>query len=416
MMAITDPDAIASVFKRRPGTFRRGPRLVQVTKDLGFYGVFSANGDTWRRQRGLVMAGLDPAHLRTYLPALITVTQRLRDRWKATLRSGEHIDLLSDLMRYTVDVTTCLAFGQDINTMEQGNGVRIQQHLNVLFPELFRRIMSPIDFTHWLPNRKVQTHVKALQEAVHGFIAEARRKLAADESLRTRPSNLIQALVAARDAGSGLTDEDVSGTALTLLLAGEDTTANSLAWLTWLLFCNPTELDRLRSEVDLVVGDHRLVQSIEQLDALDYLGACANEALRLKPVAPLNIMQVAEDTEVAGVQVPAGVFVVCVMRPAGMEPSRFEEPQAFRPARWLEGAQAAAESHMFGTKRVVMPFGGGPRVCPGRYLALAEIKMVVAMLVSNFEIGSVWGPASEPRERVALTMAPVGLQMRLCPR
>ncbi|MBS0341690.1 MAG: hypothetical protein JSS56_14295 [Proteobacteria bacterium] len=81
----------------------------QVAKDLGFYGVFAANGDDWRRQRAIVMAGLNPAHHKTFLPAIADVTKRLRARWLVAARDHRDIDLLSDLVRYTLDATTCLA-------------------------------------------------------------------------------------------------------------------------------------------------------------------------------------------------------------------------------------------------------------------------------------------------------------------
>lgn len=416
-MAITDPDAIASVLKRRPQVFRKSPRLVQVAKDLGFHGVFSANDDAWKRQRQLVMPGLDPAHLRTYLPSIVAVTQRLRERWRARAAAGQEIELLTDLMRYTVDVTTCLAFGHDLNTIEQGDDVAIQQHLNHIFPTLFRRSLAPIDLAHWFMDAKTRHHVNALRAAVDDFIARTRAQLAARPELREKPENLIQSLVATLDAGTGLSDEDLSGNVLTMLLAGEDTTANTLAWLVWLLSRHPEERARARAEVDNIAGGPgRVPASLDQLGAMDFVDACANEAMRLKPVAPLNFVQAGEDAEVDGVLLPKGTFVVCLMRAAGMEEERFAEPQVFRPSRWLQGEggdEGAAAGRMFGAKRVVMPFGAGPRVCPGRYLALAEIKMVTAMLLSCFDIAEVAAPGGEPRERLTLTMAPVGLRMTL---
>lgn len=416
MLVITDPDAIASVLRRRPHPFRKTPRLVQVAKDLGMHGVFSANGDDWKRQRQLVMPGLDPAHLHAYLPQLTGVTERLRARWNKAAASGVQLDLQTDLMRYTVDVTTGLAFGHDLNTMEQGDDVAIQQHLNFVLPSLFRRVLSPFDLRHWLPSREEQGHAKALQEAVKGFIDRTRALLAQQPALRDKPQNLIQSMVATRDAGGALSDEELSANVLTMLLAGEDTTANTLAWMIWLLSQNRDALAKAREEVDAVVGAGAVATQMEQLSRLDYIDACANEAMRLKPVGPLNIVQAAEDVEVDGVQVPAGTFVVCVMRAAGVDASRFPDPQAFRPERWLHGVTDVSHGRMFSAKRVVMPFGAGPRVCPGRYLALAEIKMVMAMLLANFCVDSVTAEGGEPRERLTLVMQPEGLRMKLSAR
>jgi cytochrome P450 len=237
--------------------------------------------------------------------------------------------------------------------------------------------------------------------------------LDAEPPLRTSPENLIQALVAARDRqGSGVTDDDVKGNVLTMLLAGEDTTANTLAWMVWLLHGNPPAAAKARAEVDAVLSGAAGVQDVAQLARLDVVEACANETMRLKPVAPFIINQAQQDVLVGDVAVPAGAMVICLMRPAGLDDANFAAPQAFDPGRWL-GEQGAAQA-MASARRTTMPFGAGPRMCPGRYLALAEIKLVAAMLLANFDIESVAPEGGgEPREVVSIVMAPVGLRMRL---
>lgn len=409
-LTVSDPETVAGVLRRRPGSFRRTTRLEQVSRELGFLGLFSAHGDTWRRQRPMVLAGLDPAHIRSYLPSLVAITERLRRRWLEAAAGGQAIDLTADLMRYTVDVTTCLAFGHNLNTLEASAETAIQQHLNVILPTLFKRIMSPLP--QW-PDKALAGHVAALRREVQQFIAQARRELSEDPQLRQRPANLIQALVAASDEGQqGITEEDVSGNVLTMLLAGEDTTAHTLAWLFWLLHRNPQAVQPARAEVDALLGVGGQVRSVEELARLDEVEACANEAMRLKPVAPLIMNEACEDTVVADVLVPRGGVVVCLMRPASVDAAHFPQPQQFDPARWRSGAEGGPS--LSSAKRIAMPFGAGPRMCPGRYLAMAEIKMVAAMLLANFELVEVAAPGhEEPPERMALTMAPVGLQMKL---
>jgi cytochrome P450 len=132
--------------------------------------------------------------------------------------------------------------------------------------------------------------------------------------------------------------------------------------------------------------------------------------MRLKPVAPLLIVETIRDTVVAGLHIPAGQIVMCLMRPPAVDERHFPDPQAFDPARWLDGAVKSAAS----AKRVAMPFGAGPRLCPGRYLAMLEMKMAIAMLVAGFDLESVGTEhGGEPRELMAFTMAPVGLRMKL---
>jgi cytochrome P450 len=415
-IAISDPDLIASVLRQRPDVFLKGPRLQQVSADIGFAGVFSANGEAWRRQRQLVMSGLDPSHLRTYMPALVEVTHTLAERWRHAADQGESIDLLADLMRYTVDVTTAMAFGRNLDTLRQGDTGRIQQHLNVIFPTLFRRVLAPVDIEHWIPRPGLRSHVKALEKAVHEFIAAARAELASNPELAAQPRNLLQAMVAAasRQEG-GFTDAELAGNVMTMLLAGEDTTANTVAWLIWLLHDNPEAWERARREVDAVLGGGEQLETTEQLAKLNFLDACANEAMRLKPVAPINIMEAGQDTTIGDVAVPKGTFVICIMRLAGMAPDRFEAPEKFEPQRWMGDVLAAAPG-LHSAKRVVMPFGAGPRVCPGRYLALAEVKLVMGMLLRHLDIREMRAPPGGPGEKLALTMSPTGLALYLVRR
>ena len=400
IVAVANPETIAAMLRDRPDGFHRSQRLSAIAGDFGFNGVFSANGDAWRRQRPMVMAGFDPGHIKTYFPALVKVTGRFAGRWRRAAAAGAGIDLQADLMRYTVDVTAGLAFGADINTLESDQDV-IQQHLDKVLPALFRRLFSP--FPPWLRSPKdwaLPGHLQALQRAVQDFIAQARARIAADPTLREHPTNLIEAMIVARDnPASGLDDGDVAGNVLTMLLAGEDTTANTLAWMIYLLHRHPEALARAREEV----GGRR-IEKYEQAAALPFIEACINETMRLKPVAPILMLQSTREMVVADIEVPAKTLFMCLMRAGATDERRFPDAQTFDPARWLSGASASSP------KRVAMPFGAGPRLCPGRYLALLEMKMVMAMLLAEFDIDEVNGDA---REQLAFTMAPVGLRLKL---
>ena len=399
IVALANPETIAAVLRDRPDGFRRTSRLSAIAKDMGFDGVFSANGDAWRRQRPMVMASFDPGHIKTYFPALVKVTRRFARRWRRAAAAGETIDLQADLMRYTVDVTAGLAFGADINTLESDTEL-IQSHLDKIFPALFKRLMAPFPFWRWFGERRLGRHLEALQAAVAEFIAQARARMQADPGLRTRPTNLIEAMIAARDTeGSGLTDADVAGNVLTMLLAGEDTTANTLAWMIYLLYRHPQALARARDEASGID-----LKKYEEVSALPFIDACINETMRLKPVAPIIILEPVRDTMVGGIEVPAGTLVMCLMRAGATDARHFPDPWVFDPARWLSNP----------SKKVSMPFGAGPRLCPGRYLAILEMKMVMAMLLGGFEIEAVATPdGGEAQEHLAFTMAPVGLRLKL---
>jgi cytochrome P450 len=274
-------------------------------------------------------------------------------------------------------------------------------------------MFAPLPTWRWwksTADRQLARSVTEVDAAVGDFIARARARLAADPALRQRPSNLLEAMLAAADEpDSGITDRDVAGNVLTMLLAGEDTTANTLAWTLHLLWANPAALAKASAEVRGVCGD-AAVPTLDQIAQLDYIEACAHEAMRLKPVAPVNAGEALRDTTVGDVHIPKGMVVVCVMRRDATHERHVADAAAFTPERWLGDASSGVSA----AKRISMPFGAGPRICPGRYLALLEMKMALAVLFTHFELASV-GTADglSPDEKLELAMAPVGLQMKL---
>ncbi|MET0543145.1 MAG: cytochrome P450 [Variovorax sp.] len=418
IVAVGDHELIAQALRDRPDGFRRTSKLEEVWTELGLKGgLFGANGDTWRRQRRMVMAAFDPGSVKRYHPSLQRVALRLVGRWEEAARRGTTIDLQADLMRYTVDAIAGLAFGADVNTLQSDEDV-IQKHLNRIFPAVFKRIFAPLPTWRWFPSaedKKLASSVIEVNAAVDGFIVEGRKRLQANPELRAHPSNLLEAmLVAADEPGSGMDDKQVAGNVLIMLLAGEDTTANTVAWMIHLLWQNPQALARATEEVRRVCADGQ-VPDIEQIGQLDYVEACAHETMRLKPVAPQNAMQALRDTVLGDVHIPAGVVVIGVMRRDAVSEAHIKDAARFEPERWLSAAQSGQHGQTAGAaKRISMPFGAGPRICPGRYLALIEMKMAMAMLLGRFDIESVGTvDGKEPRELLQLAMAPVGLTMKV---
>ena len=316
VVVVGDHELIASALRDRPDGFRRTTRFEQVWTEMGLLGgLFGATGDDWRRQRRMVMASFDPGHVRRFYPSLQKVGGRLVSRWRGAARSGSIIDLQADLMRFTVDAVAGLAFGADVNTLQSDEDV-IQKHLSRIFPAVFNRVFAPLPVWRWLPSaadRELHVSVVAVNAAVQGFIMQARERMQAEPALRDHPRNLLEAMmVAADEPGSGIDDEQVAGNVLTMLLAGEDTTANTLAWMVWLLSRHPEALARARDEVRRVcnVG----APTMEELAQLDYVEAVAHEAMRLKPVAPHNGMEALRDTVLGDVKIETGMIVFAVMR------------------------------------------------------------------------------------------------------
>ena len=414
LLAVGDHQLIAAILRDRPAGFRRTSRLEEIWLELKLpLGLFGANDEVWQRQRRMVMAGFDPAHVKSYFPSLQAVAGRLVGRWQRAAVSGQDIDLQADLMRYTVDTIAGLAFGAEVNTLESEGHV-IQQHLDKIFPALFKRILAPVAtwrFFRSSADRQLERSIAEVNAAVAGFVQQARARMQTDPALRQHPRNLLEAMLAAADQPeSGIDDEQVAGNVLTMLLAGEDTTANTLAWMIHLLKLNPHTLQRLQEEVRTLAPDPTQF-TMELMDSLPYLDACASETMRLKPVAPFMPLMALREGQVGDVTVQRGDVVMGLLRVDSVSEPLFANPQTFMPERWLADAPAPLSTE---AKRAAMPFGSGPRMCPGRYLALLEMKMAMAMLLSSFDIEAIDTPDGLPaRELMAFTMNPVGLTMRL---
>jgi cytochrome P450 len=413
ILVVADPDTIAALLRDRPDGFSR-PAVTRVVSDElgGVPGLFLAEGGDWRRQRRMVMAGFAPHAIKAYFPALLKTALRLQGRWQRAAAAQRPVDLGADLKRYTVDLIAGLAFGTDVNTIEAGDDV-IQGHLDTLMAGVARRSIAPFPYWRYVrlaADRRLERSVAALKQAVDGFIVQARQRLRDHPALRERPGNLLEAMLVATDQpDSGLNDDAVAGNVSTMLLAGEDTTANSLCWLIWLLQRHPEAMRRAQREV-LAQAPDVAGFSVAGMDGLVYLDACVQESMRLKPVAPYLPLQALADTQVAGIHVPAGCLVWCVMRHHSVADSHFPDAARFDPQRWLHDDAARLSAD----KRVMLPFGAGARTCPGRYLALLEIKIAMAMLLGSFDVLAVdTDDGREPQEQMGFVMSPGRLTMRL---
>ena len=429
MLVVARTDLITAILRDRPDRWRRPRPMQNIIREMGGHGVFSAEGDDWRRQRKLVMGAFDPAHLKRFFPSLIRVTERLRQRLDEAARRDEVLDLQTLLMRYTVDVTAGLAFGIDMNTQQQPDDA-LQAHLDKVFPMLMRRIFAPFPWWRYLrlpSDRAFERHLARVHEAIGGFVSSARERMTLEPQLDEKPTNLLEAMIAARDdEGAGLSEQEVVGNVMTVLLAGEDTTANTLCWTLHLLHTHRGAWDEVVSQVDAALGKEDLPRSFATARGLDAIEHCVQEAMRLHPVAPFLMLESNAETTLDGIALARGATVICLMRSGAVDTRLSADAGEFRPQRWfaasspasnpLSNERAPAEADWRNLLKASMPFGAGPRLCPGRYLAMLEMKMVLATLARNFEIEVRTDDGSPPRERFAFAMSPMGLKMRVAVR
>jgi cytochrome P450 len=224
---------------------------------------------------------------------------------------------------------------------------------------------------------------------------------------------MLEAILAAQGAdGEGFSDREVLGNALTMLLAGEDTTANTISWVMHFLAAYPDVQAKAQAEADRVLGSAERPADYPSTEALSYIDAVAHEAMRHRPVAPFLAFQPNQDVELGGVAVPAGTILYLLTGKVAHDDANFSDAQAFRPERWLEESGRSRPGH---DTQAFMPFGAGARFCPGRHLAMLEIRMVIAMLCRNFAVAPVTD-ALPVQEVFSFTMRPENLLVTLHPR
>jgi cytochrome P450 len=408
IVVITDTDAINSVLRDRPDGFSRWSEIGSITKEMwGTAGVFAAEGEDWRRARRLAVTALNSNHLQRYFEIVATCTRRLHRRLEPAARSGLPIEIGAALSSFTVDVTSALAFGHDLNTLEKGDG-ELREHLHRVFHETNRRLLMPFPYWHYvkLPaDRRLERSLAALRVAVTAFMDEARARIAARPELREAPENFLEGMIAAQEADGTFDDEEILANVLTLLLAGEDTTSHTMAWTISALATMPAVQARWAEEARDVLGEEPYPSTFETVERFGYGEAVLRESMRLKSVAPINSAEPIADTEVAGLATPAGTRLLFLTRKAGL--LGVDRAAEFRPERWLDDPDVAPPD-----QKSFLTFGAGPRFCPGRNLAFLEAKTALAMIARNFEIAV--DPGAEPvTELLGFTMSPKNLRVRL---
>jgi cytochrome P450/nitrite reductase/ring-hydroxylating ferredoxin subunit len=412
VLIVADADLAQPLFRERPEIYRRPSHLEKVFDEMMVAGVFSAEGEAWRAQRRLAMQALSQRYLRGFYPTLEQVAIRLRDRWMEAAASGRVLDVAEELKRFTVDVTSRLVFGHDVNTLGKKDDDVLQRQLEHVFPALGRRLYAVFPYWRYLrlpADRRLDRATRQVYDWLGKIIEEARATLAADPQRAEEPANFIEAMLTARDLeGRPFPDSVIFGNALTMLLAGEDTTAYTLAWAVHHLCDSPEASAALGKEVDGVLGEALVPVDLEQANRLSYAMAVANETMRLRPVAPMFLFEANRDVIVGDVAVPKQTGISVLARTQTLDPARFDSPRSFAPQRWIE-AGSGGRAH---DAAVHVPFGSGPRICPGRALALLEMRVVLATLFRSFELERV-GSSADVHELLAFTMAPVGLRVRL---
>jgi cytochrome P450 len=222
-------------------------------------------------------------------------------------------------------------------------------------------------------NLRVERAIRRLERILFGIIAD-RRKSGEDRG------DLLSMLLHGQDEESGrrMTDHQLRDEAMTLFMAGHETTANTLAWAWFLLCGHPDDEARLHREVDQVLEGRP--PAIADLSRLKCTENIVNETLRLYPAGWLIGREAVEPVELGGYRVAKGTTVFMSPWVIQRDPRWFDDPDEFRPSRWADGLLQRIHRYAY------FPFGGGPRICIGNNFALMEATLILATIARKYRL------------------------------
>jgi cytochrome P450 len=372
LVMVTTPELVKRVFAADTDTLKAGEANSIVESSTGKYSLLTLDGAEHLRQRRLLLPSFHGERMQAYAETMREITEATIDRWPV----GVPFELHPHMQSITLDVILKTVFGVD-------EGAR--------FAELQRTIVGLLNMTAdpvtalsgvlrldvfklapWLERSRLKRTLDAL---IYDEIARRRKRS------RGGIDVLSMMLEARDDQGQGMTDVELRDELFTLLLAGHETTATSLAWTVERLLANPAALERLQDE--LASGRE------------EYLDAVVKETLRMRPLIPFVGRMVAKPFELGGYTLPVGVRVMPCIYLVHRRAELYPEPERFLPDRWL-GVKPDPYTWL--------PFGGGTRRCIGMAFAMFEMRVVLRSILARTRLRSAGAPARMvPR---GLTFAP----------
>jgi cytochrome P450 len=393
---ISHPDDVEAVLVKHARIMLRDEYVVILERALG-KGLLTSEGDLWKRQRKLMSQAFVPKRIKSYGETMVAVTETALRPW----RDGETVNLHEEISRITMQVAAEVLFGEGISTddvLAVREGMEDVNEYLANSPEAISKLPA------WVPtprNLRVTRAVERLDEVMYRIIARRRAGPVRDDLLGTL-------LAAQDDDGHRMTDKQLRDEAITLFLAGHETTALLLAHTFYLLSKHPDVERRLFAEVDAVLGGR--AASADDVRALSLTERVLKETMRLYPPAWTTGREVAEDVEIGGYFIPKGSQILTSQWVVHRDPRWFPNPEGFDPDRWTP--ERAKELPKF----AYFPFGGGPRVCIGNHFATMEAALVLATIVQRYRVELLAGQRLDLKPAVTLRQKGPGLRVRLVER
>lgn len=398
---VNGSDPIRQILVPDAGLYDKGFQFDHLRVLIGDGVGTTADAAKHRRQRRLLRPAFDHAHVERYVAVMAQGVVAAVRRWQGRRR----IDAGAEMRALTMTVIARAMFdadvrsGPDTGTGPDSRAVReVSATLPTLLGGIGRRALLPIAALDRMPtpgNLAFGRAVARLHRFADQMVAE-RRAAAARGAGGASPAAhclLDDILAAVDDDGTGMSDAQAHDEIMTVLLAGTETAAGTLAWLLHVLARDPALQDAVRREADAVLGGR--TPGAADLAALEFTRSVVTEVLRLYPAGWILGRRPLEGVRIAGATVPAGAQVLLNFYGLHRDPEVYADPDRFDPGRWRDGAGGPPRPHL-------LPFGLGPHACLGEGFAMSQILAAAAVIASRCTVRPVPGAAVRPVARTTL--------------
>ncbi len=391
LVFVHNPQAIQRILTSDRKQFSAPGELNKILAPLlGDYSVIMLQGDRHRRRRQLLMPAFHGARMQAYGELICNLTQKIFSQ----LPTGKPFSARSVMQDISLQVILQAVFG-----LYEGERCQQLKQLIAKMTEVFR---SPLtsgflffpslqrDLGAWSPWGIFVRQQQQIDELLYAEIRERREQPDSDRT------DILSLLLSARDEeGKQMTDRELRDELMTMMFAGHETTATAMSWALYWIHYLPEVREKLLKELE-TLGESPDPMAIFRLP---YLTAVCNETLRIHPVAMVTFpRRVEEPVELLGQQLEPGTVVVGCIYLVHHREDLYPEPQRFKPERFLERQFSPYE---------FMPFGSGARRCIGEALAQFEMKLVVATILSRYQLALAEQKPVQPQRR-GVTLAPAG--------
>ena len=381
---LSHPDYIESVLVTQHRKFTKHRFFWRHVRSIFGQGLLTSEGQQWVQQRKLIQPAFHRDRINGYGAVMVDLTEKMLASW----RDGQTRDIHADMMRVTREIVVRTLFGGDVSDED---ATAVNNAFNTTIEQIAVRFRRPFKIPDWVPlpeNLKYTRAIRELDRLIYGFIRERRAS-------PTDGNDLLSMLVAARDeSGQAMSDEQIRDEAITLFLAGHETTAIALSWTWYLLSQNPEAREKVEAEADAVLQGR--APSVDDMPRLDYTNRVVLESMRLYPPAYGFGREAIEDVEIGGYRIPKGSTVHMFPWIVHRDERWYPDPLRFDPDRWKNDFAKTLPAFAY------LPFGGGPRRCIGTSFAMMEAVLLVAAIARKFTLTLADGHKVEPFASITL--------------